>query len=198
MYLTNRDKEILKFIESYGSLTISQCSKIFFKDCKKNYYQARRRLKMLSDNKYLLRYRHDMRSETVYYMRKKLSLHDLKVLDIYAELIHLGASIRSFKREYIITLENKNYRVDGFIECIKNGYFYPILIEVDFTHFTSMKKIMDIYNSKYFQVKYKKLDEDIFPSIIIVRPVFVQMGNDLPFQLIYTDYSLANLNKIFT
>ncbi len=35
MYLTNRDKDILKFIEQYGSITINQCSKIFLVNASK-------------------------------------------------------------------------------------------------------------------------------------------------------------------
>lgn len=196
MYLTYRDKSILKFIEKYKSITINQCSKIFFKNCKENYYQARKRLKLLSDNKYLQRYRKDMHSETIYYLTKRLSFHDLKVLDIYAYLINLGAEVKKFKREYTIVLENKEYRLDGFIECIKDGYFYPIIVEIDYTHFTSIRKIFDIYNSRYFQNKYEDLDYDIFPTIIIMRPVIIDVDRELPFNLIITDYNLCNLNKI--
>lgn len=197
MYLTNRDKEIFKFIEQYGSITINQCSKIFFSKCKQNYYQARKRLKLLSDNKYLKRYRKDMRSEAVYYLDKKLSAHDLKVLDIYAELINQGAEIKYFKREYAIPTKNKEYRADGLIECIKDGYFYPILVEIDYTHFTSNKKLLDIYSSNYFQKKYKDLDEDIFPTVLIVRPFISSYNNNLPFNIIYTTMCINNINTLF-
>lgn len=197
MYLTARDRKIIKFIEEYKSITINQCSKIFFNNCKESYYQARKRLKLLADNKYLQRYRKDMRSETVYYITKKLSFHDLKVLDIYTYLISLGANIKTFKREYIITLEDKEYRADGFIECVKDGYFYPILVEIDYTHFTSKKKLMDIYNSGYFQSMYKKLDADVFPTVVIMRPVVVQVDKELPFNLVCIDFPLSNLNSVF-
>ncbi|APF26982.1 replication-relaxation family protein [Clostridium sporogenes] len=197
MYLTNRDKEIFKFIEQYGSITINQCSKIFFSKCKQNYYQARKRLKLLSDNKYLKRYRKDMRSEAVYYLDKKLSAHDLKVLDIYAELLHLGAEIKYFEREYIIPTKNKEYRADGLVECTKDGYFYPILIEVDYTHFTSNKKLLDIYNSNYFQDKYKDLDTDIFPTVLILRPFLSNNINNLPFNIIYSTMCINNINTLF-
>lgn len=197
MYLTARDKEIIKFVEEYKSITINQCSKIFFKKCKESYYQARKRLKLLSDNKYLQRYRKDMRSKTIYYLDKKLSFHDLKVLDIYAYLITIGAEIRTFKREYVITLDKKEYRADGFVECTKDGYFYPVIIEIDYTHFTSKKKLTDIYNSRHFQDMYKKLDTDVFPTVIIMRPVLVSMDKELPFNLVCTDFSLSNLSDIF-
>ncbi|MBY6758614.1 hypothetical protein HYH82_15080 [Clostridium botulinum] len=197
MYLTNRDRDILKFIEQYGSITINQCSKIFFNKCKQNYYQARKRLRTLYNSKYIKRYRKDMRSEAVYYLDKKLSIHDLKVLDIYAEIINLGAEIKCFKKEYTIKCKNKEYRADGLIECIRDGYFYPILIEVDYTHFTSNKKLLGIYNSNYFQNKYKDLDTDIFPTVLIVRPFLSNNINNLPFNIIYSTMCINNINTLF-
>lgn len=198
MYLTNRDKEILKFIEKYGSITINQCSKIFFTKNKEAYYQSRKRLKILSDNKYLQRYRQDMRSECVYYSEKKLSFHDLRVLDAYANLMSTGADIREFIREYIITCGSKEYRVDGLIECVYQGFFYPILIEIDYTHFTSTNKLLDIYNSNFFQNKYKDMDSDIFPNVLIARPIIPNIDTSLlPFNVLYTTLCIDNINKIF-
>lgn len=198
MILTNRDKSILAFVERYGSITINQCSKIFFSNCKQSYYQSRKRLKLLSDNSYLKRYRQDMRSEAVYYIIKRLSLHDLKVLDVYAYIKSIGAEIKTFEREYIIPCDNKEYRSDGLIECIYDGYFIPILIEIDYTHFTGTKKLMDIYKSEYFQNKYKEMDFDLFPLILIARPVRLDINvSDLPFNVIYIDMDMNNINKIF-
>lgn len=197
MIITNRDKKTLQFIEKYGSITINQCSKIFFKNCKENYYQARKRLKKLSDNKYLNRYRKDMRSETVYYLEKKLSIHDLKVLDVYAYLIYSGVKIKSFNQEYVIPAGDKNYRADALIEFIYGDYFYTLLIEVDYTHYTSQKKLFDIYNSSYFQNKYKNLGEDIFPKVVIIRPA-VTKENDMLKQIdiLYLDFDLKNIGQV--
>lgn len=199
MILTKRDKGILKFIEEFGSITINQCSKIFFKDCKRNYYQARRRLKLLSDSGYLKRFRKDMRSESVYYLEKRLSVHDLKVLDVYAEFINLGTKIKCFKQEYVIPTGEKNYRADAVIEFDYKGYWNTILIEVDYTHFTSQKKLIDIYNSNYFQEKYKKYDDDIFPTVIILRPF---LSNNLfkseLFSIVYMDFYSFDLNLVLS
>lgn len=197
MILTNRDKEIIKFIEKYGSITITQCSKIFFKNCKENYYQARKRLKKLSDNKYLNRYRKDMRSETVYYLEKKLSIHDLKVLDIYSYLIYSGATIKLFNQEYVIPAGDKNYRADALIEFVYEDYFFTLLIEVDYTHYTSQKKLLDIYNSSYFQNKYKDLGENIFPKVVIIRPaVIMECKSTEQIDILYLDFDLKNIGQV--
>ncbi|KEH91605.1 hypothetical protein Z962_p0133 (plasmid) [Clostridium botulinum C/D str. BKT12695] len=172
MYLKKRDSEIIKFIKMYGSITINQCSKIFFTKNKEGYQQARKRLKQLSDNKFIKRYRKDMQSECIYFLDKKLSIHDLKTIDIYAELINAGATIKSFTPKYRIdTIEsNKKYReLDAYIEFIYKDYLNFLILEIDYTHFTSKNKIIDIYNSNHFQNKYKKLDSNIFPDILILR-----------------------------
>lgn len=198
MILTERDKNILRWVEEHKSITINQTSKIFFKHCKESYYQARKRLRLLSNNGYLKRYRADMKSECIYYLDKKLSIHDLKVLDVYAEFISYGAEIRYFKKEYIIDSGSKNYRLDALIEVLYNDYFYPIIIEVDYTHLTGSKKLQDIYNSNHFQVKYKNLDDNIFPYVVIIRPVVTadheQVNN---IDILHTDFSLKNLSQVF-
>lgn len=197
MYLTNRDREIIKFVEEYGSITINQCSKIFFRVNKHAYYQARKRLKQLSNEGYLKRYRKDTKSEVIYYLDKKLSIHDLKVLDVYAELTALGAKIKDFKTEYTIPTGKKEYRADALIEFEHDGYFYPLMVEVDYTHFTGEKKLTDVYYSNYFQDKYKDLDNNIFPTILIVRPV-LSTGNMLKVQynVVYTDFNLSTIAQI--
>lgn len=199
MYLTKRDKNILKFIEEYKSLTIKQCSQLFFNNCKESYYQARKRLKLLADNHYLKRYRKDMRSETVYYMDKKLSCHDLKVIDVYACLKTIGVDIKTFEREYVINCGGKEYRADGFFEFICcDGYFHLLLVEIDDTHFTSLNKLLDIYNSNYFQDKYKNLDDNLFPNVIIIRPFIpTNISLSLPFNVYYhTNISVYNIKQI--
>lgn len=198
MILTQRDKNILRFIEEYKSITINQCSKIFFNNCKQAYYQARKRLRQLYDNKYIKRYRADMKSECIYYLTKKLSIHHLKVLDAYAEFIKIGANIEYFKTEYKVPTKSKYYRLDALIEVTYEEYFYPLIIEVDYTHFTSQRKLIDIYNSKHFQDKYKELDDNIFPTVLIIRPVISDnsITSDL-FNIVYLDFTLDGIEQVF-
>lgn len=201
MMLTTRDKEILKYVEKYKSITITQCSKLFFRKNKESYYQARKRLGILYKNKHLKKYRYDYKSETIYYMNKKLSYHDLKVFDIYAELINIGATIKNFTTKYKIpTLEGKKkYReADALLEVEYQGYFYPILLEIDMHHFTSKNKLMDIYNSNHFQEKYKNLGEDIFPTILILRPYIpTTLFTTNLFDYYVMEFDNYNLSKIF-
>ncbi|MDP4143103.1 MAG: hypothetical protein Q8936_01290 [Bacillota bacterium] len=198
MILTKRDISILKFVEQYGSISINQCSKIFFSENKYAYYQARRRLKLLQNWKHLNRYRRDMRSETIYYIDKKLSYHSLKVLDVLAELISLGAKIKNFMQEYTIHTENKDYRVDALAEFIFKDYWYTMIIEVDMSNFTSSKKLFAINNSQHFQEKYKNTGEDIFPSVLIIRQVIpINPYHTELFDIHYSDFTLSTLRQVF-
>lgn len=200
MIVTKRDKEILKFIEEYGSITINQCKNIFFTNNKYDYYQARMRLKLLADNNLIKRYRHDMRSETIYYFDKKLSIHDLKILDFYSRLVVLGAKIKTFERRYMIPTPNAkmNYReADALFEVVYKGYWHSILLEVDYTHFTWERKVLDIYESNFFQAKYKELDDNIFPKIVIVRQFMPKEKiKSKLFDVEYLNFELDNLYKI--
>jgi hypothetical protein len=194
MTITKRDKEILRFVEEYGSITIEQCRKIFYKGNNQGYYSARRRLKLLSDQKYLNRFRKGIGSHVVYYLDKKISNHRLYILDVYAELINLGAEIKLFEQEYKVD----KYRVDALLEVEFNGYFYPIILEIDLSSYTSYDKLEGIYKSNHFQEKYKELDNNIFPTVVIARaaePVKPIQSNE--FNIIYTDFDFNNLINIF-
>lgn len=202
MILTQRDKKILRYIENHKSITINQCSKIFFSKNKEAYYQARKRLSILYKNKYIKKYRYDYKSETIYYISNKhLSYHDLKVYDIYADLINLEIKIKSFHAKYKIpTPDSKmKYReADAFIEVEHLGYFYPILLEIDMHHFTTKTKLMDIYTSNYFQEKYKNLGYNIFPTILILRPYLSEqpLASEL-FDINIMEFNKYDLKTIF-
>lgn len=181
--LSKKDKQILKFIEEYKSITIKQCEKAIFTNNHYAYDQARKQLRQLYKEKYIQRFQGNKIGEVVYYINERLGIHDLKIIDVISELIYLGCKIKYSKKEYKIAINqniknskinnsNKNYRkADLFIELDYKDYFIPLLIEVDYTHYTSMNKIQEIYKSNHFQDKYKQLGDNIFPLIVIIRPV---------------------------
>lgn len=159
--ITERDKKILKWIESFNSITIDQCSKLFFSTSKMSYDLARKRLRYLNREGAIKRYRKDPKSETVYFMDKRLKVHDLKILDVIVALQQFN------KTEIKIIIQNKiqinkftSYVIDATV-VLDNKY--PILIEVDYTHYTNDKKIINIIN--YLEDKHNK--KYIF---LIIRP----------------------------
>lgn len=191
MILTSRDKEILKFIECHHSVTIDQTAKIFYKDKKEAYQMARKRLKDLQNNNYIKRYRENQRCECIYYINKKLSPHNLKLMDVYAELVNAGAKIELFKKEFNISTDKNNYRIDALLEFEYDDYFYTFFVEVDYTHFSSIKRFEEIFKTGYMQHRYNKYGENIFPHVLIIRPILptVQVKSSY-FDVTYMNFSL--------
>jgi len=138
--ITKRDKQIIKFVEVNGSITINQCAKMFFRDNKEAYDQARKRLRIIYKGDFLKRYRKDIKSEVVYFIDKKLKIHDLKLMDVFAELGKY--ELVMFQKEYKISIDKSlNYRVDAYAIIKVDGKYIPLMIEIDYTHFTNSKKI---------------------------------------------------------
>lgn len=198
--ISKKDKEILRFIETHKSITISICSKTVFQGNKWSRDQARKQLRQLYKEGLIQRFQGNKTSEVVYYTMERLGIHDLKLLDLYAELIHLGATITSFKKEYRVYTDQakKKYRdIDAVIELNftdDKGIFQSvILVEIDYSHYTSMNKLKDIYKSNHFQEVY---GDDFFPLIVIVRPVaenklIVEDG----LLILYVDWELTNISQ---
>lgn len=150
--ITNRDKRIIKFIEEYGSITINQCSKMFFRNNKERYDQARKRLQVIHKAGHLKRYRRDPRSEAIYYIEKRLKVHDLKLLDVLGELNEFRVHLCT-KEKQIVIGENK-YILDGAVVLDIDSTLIPVLIEIDYTHYTSMEKITNVIC--YLEKKHKR------------------------------------------
>lgn len=197
--LSKKDKLILNYIDKHGSISINQCAKVIFTGNKYAYDQARKKLRQLYNEKAIARYRASISDEAVYYIDTRLNIHALKLLDIYAELIAMGAKVENFYKKYRIYTNGKKYReIDALIELYYDDYFIPLIVEIDYSHNTSIIKLQEIYKSGHFQNKYKELSEDIFPLIVICRPVVnksLSAENDFP--ILYTDFTLQNLGQVF-
>lgn len=170
MYLKDRDRNIMNYIEKYGFITTNQAALIFFKDNKNYYKTACARLKILSDNKYIYKTNCSNSSENVYTLRNKKSpsKHSILLMDFYAHLINLGCEIIDFKREYTWFTKKRS---DGYVE-FKFGKIQccPYIIEIDFSHATNIdNKYMPIFDSNILQDKYKKeYGIELFPRVCVV------------------------------
>lgn len=137
---TKRDIEIIKYVEQYKSITIEQCSKLFFTNNRYGYDQARKRLSKLKKEGFLKRYRKDPKSMSIYYIDKPLKIHDLKIRDVLIEFINNFSYVNpkiEFKRMY----DDKEYVIDGVFNL---DHKIPVCVEIDYTHYTSMEKVRDI------------------------------------------------------
>lgn len=186
--LTKRDKDIYNFISQYGSITIDQCSKIFMPNCKRKYEIACRRLKKLVECEFIkvgtIKYSH----ENVYYIDRKLSFHDLTVIQYCAELINLGAENLKLEapKKWHDTLIS-----DGFVYYELNGKQYINIIEVCFSNKNvKIKDYEELYKSNLIQNEL-----GIEPRLIIISEFHEKYKSNI-MPIITFDYSFKNLFKI--
>jgi hypothetical protein len=133
MRLTNRDIEIINFIETNTGATIEQMQKLYFP----TYDVAANRLKVLADNKFLKVQVHPVLGKKVYYIRKLPSYHALIITNIS---ILLKDKVKFMQREYKI----KN----NFVDCIFITHGGKLLItEIDIFNRTKEKKIKEVIAS---------------------------------------------------
>ena len=130
MKLTDRDINIINFIEKNQGATIKQIHKLYFP----SYDVAADRLKKLSDSKFIKVQLHPILGKKVYYFKKLPSFHTLIITDV---VILLKDKLDFMQREYKI----KNNKVDC-IFILKEGKL--LIVEVDIFNKTSDKKINEI------------------------------------------------------
>jgi predicted transcriptional regulator len=190
LYLSPRDKRILRHIEQYQA-TINQIAKIFFPKNQNNYTYAQTRLRKLFSKNCIKQYQPQDNKQMVYYIpsdaHKQWNQHSLYLMDFYANLVFYGCEIKQFEKEY--QWKQASRRSDGAFIFNYNNIIYSILVEVDFSHQTSQKKIEELYAS---QEPQDKLGE--FPYFCIINPT----GHDYEYnfkhpelkeKVIYLDYS---------
>lgn len=186
--LTDRDKEILTWIEDYKSISVPQATQILFNG---NYEGCRRRLKQLEERELLKSYTSKLTNEKIYYQDKKLKDHDLLVYDFIKKVKLKGATIRKIKTQprYL----NDLIRPDAYVEFVYNNNIYFIILEVDYTHYTSNSK-MQLYEKLYKDGELQKQCYGTFPIVIISRPSLNDVRyNSSNFEVIYTDLYYNNL-----
>jgi hypothetical protein len=185
--LTNRDRQILRFIETFGGITIYQCSKIYFKDSKHQYDLARKRLKILYDMNLIRYFTNKLTNERVYCDDKKITPHKTYLLDVYATLLTNNVKVLNldFEPQWL----DGKYRSDGFFLIEYNGTKRIMCVEVDITHMTKVEKYEEVYASGEIQKKY-----GAFPLIVIVGDIISEYKSK-NFDVVYLDYKLNNFTE---
>ncbi|MCI1478201.1 MAG: hypothetical protein LKH93_19745 [Clostridium beijerinckii] len=190
MALTQRDREILTWIQDYKSITLSQCTYLFFNA---NYEGCRRRLKQLESFGLLKSIQNQLLRSRVYYQERLLTDHDLFIYEFLKVIKVNGGEIIQFqiKPQY---MENKIIP-DCFIIFSYNGNVFFILLEVDLTHYTSNTK-MKRYEELYKTGELQKICCKTFPIVVIARPTQGIRYNSYNFNCIYLDLFYNNLNNL--
>ena len=163
--ITDRDRDIINFIYDIGFITIEQTGKLFFTDSKVPYDLARNRLKKLvKQDLYIKAIRNTETKQLLYVPKesklKRVSKHDLLVLDYLAELKCLGCEVETVEVEK----DFGGIIPDAYVRFVFNGYRYHQLLEIELRH-----DYVDI--NRFNKVKDKILQEtnNILPTIVIVQ-----------------------------
>lgn len=140
--LSPREKEIYNFIDKYGAITIKQATRLFFRDSssyKSAYSSCSRTLIKMQKTQALKPEVNKITGEKMYFIKRAKTVHDLNIINVYIELLEVGAVIEEFKTEHHL-LDGK-LRPDGFVQFKLNNKLYKAFIECDMSHFTTNKKI---------------------------------------------------------
>jgi len=163
--LMPRDKQILKFLEENKAVTIFQAYRMWFNEAKFGYDRARVRLKQLEDYGLLRSYKNKLTDEKVYYTDDKVSSHDLFVNEFYSLLVLNGCSNIQVKRQPRFMKDL--IRPDALFKFEYESNLYFILLEIDFTHITSISKFQ-LYERLYKTEELQKVCLGVFPLIAVI------------------------------
>ena len=148
--LTDRDKEIIKFLKEYKCANTHTLAKLFFTSVT----LAERRLKKLVTGGYLRRYREDILHPYIFYTNKRPTnlVHSCMISEVYADLKSKYDVIK-IQKEYELKYGSNKLRTDLMAVLRINGKLVPLLIECDLSR--CMKYKYDSYiNDNYYRQKF--------------------------------------------
>ena len=191
--MTERDLQVLDFINLVGICRTTHIKDTFFKECSSTVLN--RRTAKLSEYGEVKRFRCDLYDrEYVYYTEKKpnprILRHDLYVTDLVVALKKYGAEIISLDRNVVIN----NIIADGFIIIKKDNIKRAFLIEIQLSG-----KLNDCTD------KYKDIDAirdfaekeglNTLPRLLIVSNLNGDVKTRMKY--IHLDCSLSSIQECF-
>lgn len=130
MKLTNRDVEILNFLDKVKGATIEQIQIMFFP----SYDTAKRRLRQLKENNFLKCAIHPVLNKKIYYIKRLPSYHSIIINHV---CILLKDKIYRVQKEFKID----KYKVDALL-VLKDKTI--VILEVDIFNRTTEEKYINI------------------------------------------------------
>lgn len=189
--LSKTDKQLFVYLERYHAITLKQAQRHFYRSTY-GYDVAKKRLKQLEDIELLKSYKNPTTSGKVYYTDRKVSAHDLYILDFYSLLVDHGCSNIEF-------IKNPKYLKgvivpDGFFKFEFNESLYFILLEVDLTHTTSMGKFQ-LYEKLYRDGELKEKCYGTFPIVVVMSFDACLKYESENFEVVYLPFDLFNFGS---
>jgi len=204
LFLTNEDREILLFVELYGSISITQCQNMFYNRQGRGYEMSRLHLSKMVKYSKLSVFKEKFTNKNVYYMTKQPTYHGILALDYLSNLIKNGATINYFKQEQ--PWINKKYKSDAYCMYTLGDRVLFDIVEVVRTKSVEIDKYIAIFDSGeahelnsnlYRQLSGKGIN--VFPRLIIIDDV--QHKNEVfvneEVKVIQLDFQLNNFTRVF-
>lgn len=182
MRITNKDREVYKYISEQGFATVKHIANVFFNDITYKNELAKKRLTCLIEHGYVKQIKSVNCNQHIFYADdkfKKQTYHNIVLMDLYTKFLEMrGLEIINFEREK--TWAGK-VRSDGFLIVKYRGKIQSFLIEVQASNNSWKNSI-----TKY---EYREVVEEIRDACDGVMPV-----------LIYVDelmHNITELEKVF-
>ena len=129
--ITDRDREIINFIDEIGFATINHIADLFFNCNNFAYDLARRRLKKIKENGNYLRSVYCSEINKLIYTpydskKTNIKIHDIKLIDYLIKLKKLGCDVKEFE----LFPKFNNIVPDMYLKFVFDGYEYYQLVEI--------------------------------------------------------------------
>lgn len=182
--ITDRDKQVLQFLEDFKIAYTSTISIMFFNN---NLRVTQRRLKFLREHGYIKSQQQHMGEEYIHYIKRapKQLKHSLILSKFMGELKGHGIEILKYKVSYKL----ENVIADCFlaIRYIDKNYIY--FIEVENCKSFNLDKYEELYYNRSWREVFP-----VFPSIIVISNRAVKKSNS--FNVIDTKLDFRDLNNL--
>jgi hypothetical protein len=187
--LGDKGKKIIKFMEDKDlGLTINQAALMFYPK-KFAYDYARLKLKKMWEMGCIKKYTSNYSNELIYYFDKKPSFHNNSVLNVYANFVSLGYKIKEFREPECEWMDGK-YKSDGFIVAENDKEIRIVIIEVDHSSITNLKKYEELFESGDLQRKYGD-----FPLLLILTDTDRTYKSE-NFEIVSMDVKCSDFQKV--
>ena len=194
--LTPRDREIINFIDKIGYATIGNIADMYFGQNKFSYDLARKRLKKIKEmGDYIKSFQNQETKETIYVPynsnKKKVSIHDVMVLNYACKLKLLGCNIDNIELEPIF----ENVKPDALIQFKFNGYRFHQLIEMQIRH-----NLIDLdrYNKQGVMERIMSKTNETVPKLIIIQDTKINYAdnNNTCMDIVQMDTNMEDIAKV--
>lgn len=157
MIVTERDNQVILFIEKFKIATTSTISGLFYPSLR----VAQHRLKLLYENKLLKRDRDPFTGQYYYYNKKPIQIrHSLLLTNFYREINKL-VDVKLFENEFT---HFEGIRPDGFLAVeFSNKKKEIYFVETEISNKPDIEKYEELYKSNQWKSVFPK-----FPKLIFV------------------------------